>query len=38
MHQQPIFFTSMGLVILDEIRFPNKDPLTNVLGGSGTYG
>lgn len=33
-----ISFTSFGLVVLDEIRFPNRSPLTNVLGGSGAYG
>lgn len=38
MHQQCISFTSLGLVLLDEIRIPNKEPLTNILGGSGTYG
>ncbi|KAJ5312605.1 hypothetical protein N7508_003435 [Penicillium antarcticum] len=32
-----ISFASFGLVVLDEIRFPNRDPLTNVLGGSGAY-
>ncbi|KAJ5102698.1 hypothetical protein N7532_003227 [Penicillium argentinense] len=32
-----IIFTSLGLVVLDEIRFSNKKPLTNVLGGSGAY-
>lgn len=33
-----ICFTSLGLVVLDEIRFPNQTPLNDVLGGSGTYG
>ncbi|CAI7652638.1 unnamed protein product [Penicillium viridicatum] len=32
-----ISFASFGLVVLDEIRFPNRNPLTNVLGGSGAY-
>ncbi|KAJ5490798.1 hypothetical protein N7539_002365 [Penicillium diatomitis] len=32
-----IIFTSLGTVVLDEIRVPDKKPLTNVLGGSGTY-
>ncbi|KAJ5757520.1 uncharacterized protein N7511_006214 [Penicillium nucicola] len=32
-----IFFTSFGLMVLDEIRFPNRKPLKNVLGGSGAY-
>ncbi len=38
MPAQGISLTSLGLVVLDEIRFPNRDPLTNVLGGSGAYG
>lgn len=33
-----IFFTSLGLAVLDEIRVPGQAPLTNILGGSGTYG
>ncbi|KEY83364.1 carbohydrate kinase pfkB [Aspergillus fumigatus] len=33
-----ISFTSLGLVVLDEIRFPSQEPLLDVLGGSGTYG
>jgi hypothetical protein len=33
-----ISFTSLGLVVLDDIRFPNRAPLTDILGGSGTYG
>ncbi|KAJ5569664.1 PfkB family kinase, partial [Penicillium hispanicum] len=37
MATQDISFTSFGLVVLDEIRFPNREPLTNVLGGSGAY-
>ncbi|KAL4923964.1 pfkB family carbohydrate kinase superfamily [Aspergillus undulatus] len=32
-----ISFTSLGLVVLDEIRFPSREPLTDVLGGSGAY-
>ncbi|KAH2130692.1 hypothetical protein KXW66_007538 [Aspergillus fumigatus] len=32
-----ISFTSLGLVVLDEIRFPNQEPLLDVLGGSGAY-
>ncbi|CAG8907205.1 unnamed protein product [Penicillium egyptiacum] len=32
-----IAFASFGSVVLDEIRFPNQKPLTNVLGGSGAY-
>ncbi|RDW81151.1 putative plasma membrane antiporter [Aspergillus mulundensis] len=32
-----ISFTSLGLLILDDIRFPGHVPLTDVLGGSGAY-
>ncbi|KAL5046911.1 hypothetical protein BDW71DRAFT_61623 [Aspergillus fruticulosus] len=32
-----ISFTSLGLLVLDEIRFPGQQPLTDVLGGSGAY-
>ncbi|KAL4791473.1 Ribokinase-like protein [Aspergillus venezuelensis] len=32
-----ISFVSLGLVVLDEIRFPNKAPLRDVVGGSGAY-
>lgn len=31
-------FVSFGLVVLDEIRAPNQNPVTDVLGGSGVYG
>lgn len=37
MQEANISFTSLGLVVLDEIRFPNRTPLTDILGGSGTY-
>ncbi|KAG2415721.1 hypothetical protein HFD88_006912 [Aspergillus terreus] len=32
-----ISFTSLGLVVLDEIRFSHREPLNNVVGGSGAY-
>ncbi|KAJ5958698.1 uncharacterized protein N7479_005848 [Penicillium vulpinum] len=38
MDNKHISFASFGLVVLDEIRFPKRKPLTNVLGGSGAYG
>jgi hypothetical protein len=38
MDSNDISFASFGLVVLDEIRFPNRKPLANVLGGSGAYG
>ncbi|KAF2498728.1 pfkB family kinase [Lophium mytilinum] len=30
-------FTSLGMIVLDEIRFPGKAPISNVIGGSGAY-
>jgi hypothetical protein len=38
MQASNISFTSLGLVVLDEIRCPDWGPLTDILGGSGTYG
>ncbi|BAE58987.1 unnamed protein product [Aspergillus oryzae RIB40] len=38
MNIHDISFTSLGLVVLDEIRLPHKNPLTDILGGSGAYG
>ncbi|KAL5001880.1 Ribokinase-like protein [Aspergillus recurvatus] len=36
--EEPIIsFTSLGLLVLDEIRFPGQQPLTDILGGSGAY-
>ncbi|KAJ5682454.1 hypothetical protein N7462_005619 [Penicillium macrosclerotiorum] len=32
-----ITFTSLGLVVLDEVHFPERTALYNILGGSGTY-
>ncbi|KAF4212930.1 hypothetical protein CNMCM8980_005227 [Aspergillus fumigatiaffinis] len=37
MNTLSISFTSLGLVVLDEIRFPNQEPLLDTLGGSGAY-
>lgn len=31
-------FGSLGMVVLDELRFPRKGPLLDVMGGSGSYG
>ena len=36
-HQVSILFVSLGMVILDELRFPGQRPLVDVLGGSGAY-
>ena len=38
MSSSDIVFTSFGLIVLDEIRFTSQQSLTDVLGGSGTYG
>jgi len=35
--QSPIWFTSLGMVVLDELNFA-AESFTDVLGGSGTYG
>lgn len=32
-----IIFTSMGMVVLDEIQFPSGKLLKDVIGGSGAY-
>lgn len=29
---------SLGMVVLDELRFPDRDTLYDVPGGSGTFG
>ena len=33
-----ISFLSLGMVVLDELHFPGKKPLTDIIGGSGAYG
>ena len=33
-----IVFTTLSNVVLDELRFPGKDILTDVVGGPGAYG
>ena len=32
-----ILFTSLGMVVLDEIFLPSEEPLTDIVGGSGAY-
>jgi len=32
-----VTFVSLGMVVLDELRFPGKAPLLDVIGGSGAY-
>ena len=34
---RPIEFTSLGMVVIDDIILPNKT-YNGILGGSGTYG
>ena len=34
---QVISFVSLGMVVLDELRFPGQQPLSDILGGSGAY-
>ena len=31
-------FVSLGMVVLDELHFPDQQPLYDVVGGSGAYG
>ncbi len=35
--QPEILFTSLGMVVLDEICFPSEGPLIDIIGGSGAY-
>ncbi|KAH8696623.1 hypothetical protein BGW36DRAFT_398115 [Talaromyces proteolyticus] len=37
MLENGIYFTILGLVVLDDIRFPDQRPLNNILGSSGVY-
>jgi len=32
-----VTFVSLGMVVLDELRYPGKAPLLDVMGGSGAY-
>lgn len=34
----PLHFVSLGMVVLDELRFPTRETLHDVVGGSGAYG
>jgi hypothetical protein len=31
-------FVSLGMLVLDELRFPHLETVTNMPGGSGLYG
>ena len=35
--QRPILFTTLGLVVLDELHFPNGEMRKDLVGGSGAY-
>lgn len=37
-HDAAVDFVSFGMVVLDELRFPGKPPLLDIMGGSGAYG
>ena len=37
-HEGLISFTSLGMLILDEVHLPHGEIIENVVGGSGTYG
>lgn len=32
-----IIFTTLGMVVLDELHFPSNISIANVIGGSGTF-
>jgi hypothetical protein len=36
--EQEILFTTLSNLVLDELRFPGQKPMTDVVGGPGTYG
>ncbi len=31
-------FTSLGLVVLDDLHYPDRENLHDIVGGSGAYG
>lgn len=31
-------FVSLGMVVIDELHFPSREPLIDIPGGSGAYG
>jgi len=35
--REKITNVSLGMIVLDELRFPGKEPLYDVPGGSGLY-
>lgn len=36
--EEPINFTSLGMLILDEVHLPYGEVIENVIGGSGSFG
>lgn len=39
MSQTPdIWFSTLGMIVLDELQLPAKESVTDIVGGSGTYG
>ena len=36
--EEPVSFTSLGMLILDEVHLPCGKVVENVMGGSGCYG
>lgn len=36
--QDELRFLSLGMVVLDQLRFPDRETLYDIPGGSGTYG
>jgi len=34
---EKIIIVSLGMIVLDELRFPGREPLYDVPGGSGLY-
>lgn len=36
--EDAIVFTSLGMLILDDVYLPSRETLKDVVGGSGAYG
>ena len=36
--ESTLFSVSLGMVVIDEIRFPSRAPIIDVAGGSAVYG
>ena len=35
--KQRAHFVTLGMVVLDELHFPNQEPIKDIIGGSGAY-